>query len=131
MHPHPCLHLLNPILDGKYGEQILANTLTLTVQDSRNHEKSHAQRFSIKNETLCFESAIQFFGLVTERRWKILELIVLKRELSERQLAQLVGREEQRVRIDVVTLEALGLLIRDDTGWLSCPYESFHIDIRF
>jgi predicted transcriptional regulator len=106
----------------------LANHLTITTQ---MRGQSRQRRSAGDDETLCFESIVQFFGLITERRWKILALVLSKRELPERQLAQLLGRDEQKVHIDVVTLEGLGLLLRDQADWLSCPYASFHIDIRY
>ena len=88
-----------------------------------------AQADTYQGEVLNFESAGQFFGQLTEKRWEIVHAAQGKGELSVRELARAVGRDVKRVHEDVVILAALGLLERTESGGVVCPYSSMHIDM--
>jgi predicted transcriptional regulator len=49
--------------------------------------------------------------------------------MSVRELARVVGRDVKRVHDDIVILAELGLLERTDSGGVTCPYSSMHIDM--
>ncbi len=107
--------------------------LTITLQsDWRGGLRAAAQAAkagTYQGEVLNFETPAQFFGQLTERRWDIVRRAQGKGELSVRELARLVDRDVKRVHEDVVTLADLGLLERTDSGGVTCPYTSMHIDM--
>ena len=82
-----------------------------------------------QGEVLNFESPGQFFGQLTEKRWRLVRAAQGKGELSVRELARVVGRDVKRVHEDVVILADLGLLERTQSGGVLCPYSSMHIDM--
>ena len=88
-----------------------------------------AQADSYQGEVLNFESPAHFFGRLTEKRWDIVRAAQGKGEMSVRELARVVGRDVKRVHDDIVILAELGLLERTDSGGVTCPYSSMHIDM--
>jgi predicted transcriptional regulator len=78
---------------------------------------------------LNFETPAQFFGQLTEKRWNIVRAAQGKGDLPVRELARIVDRDVKRVHEDVVILTELGLLERTESGGVSCPYTSMHIDM--
>ena len=69
-------------------------------------------------DVLNFESPVQFFGQLTEKRWEIVRAAQGKGDLSVRELARLVGRDLRRVH-DVQA--GLGLLERTARVVWSAP----------
>ncbi len=82
-----------------------------------------------QGEVLNFETPAQFFGQLSEKRWVIVRAAQGKGEMSVRELARVVGRDVKRVHDDIVILAELGLLERTDSGGVTCPYSSMHIDM--
>jgi predicted transcriptional regulator len=107
--------------------------LTITLQpDWRGALRAVAQAAKAnkyQGEVLNFESPGHFFGQLSEKRWEIVRAAQGKGELSVRELARAVGRDVKRVHEDVVILAALGMLERTESGGVSCPYSSMHIDM--
>jgi predicted transcriptional regulator len=83
-----------------------------------------------QGETLNFESPADFFGRLSERRWKIVRLLQGRGDVPVRELARLLGRDVKRVHGDVVILTDLGLIERTESGGVVCPFESVHIDMH-
>ena len=52
-----------------------------------------------------------------------------KGDMSLRELARVVGRDEKRAHDDIVILADLYLLERTEGGGVACPYSSVHIDM--
>ena len=83
-----------------------------------------------QGETLNFESPADFFGRLSERRWKIVRLLQGRGDVPVRKLARLLGRDVKRVHEDVVILTDLGLIERTESGGVVCPFASVHIDMH-
>ncbi len=109
-------------------------TLTITLQpDWKGALRAMGQTAkadTYQGEVLNFESPGQFFGQLTEKRWKVVHAAQGRGELSVRELARILGRDVKRVHEDVVILASLGLLERTDSGGVVCPYASMHIDMH-
>jgi predicted transcriptional regulator len=88
-----------------------------------------AKSGTYQGEVLNFETPAQFFGQLSEKRWTIVRAAQGKGEMSVRELARVVGRDVKRVHDDIVILAELGLLERTDSGGVTCPYSSMHIDM--
>lgn len=88
-----------------------------------------AKSVTYQGEVLNFETPAQFFGQLSEKRWAIVRAAQGKGEMSVRELARVVGRDVKRVHDDIVILADLGLLERTDSGGVTCPYSSIHIDM--
>lgn len=88
-----------------------------------------AKADTYQGEVLNFETPAQFFGQLSEKRWNIVRAAQGKGEISVRELARIVDRDVKRVHEDVVILAALGLLERTESGGVSCPFTSMHIDM--
>ncbi len=108
--------------------------LTITMQpDWKNALRATGQAAkadTYQGEMLNFESPVQFFGQLSEKRWKIIRATQGKGEMSVRELARVIGRDVRRVHEDVVILAGLGLLERTAEGGVVCPYASMHIDMH-
>ena len=88
-----------------------------------------AKSGTYQGEVLNFETPAQFFGQLSEKRWTIVRAAQGKGEMSVRELARVVGRDVKRVHNEIVILAELGLLERTDSGGVTCPYSSMHIDM--
>jgi predicted transcriptional regulator len=89
-----------------------------------------AKADTYQGEVLNFETPAQFFGQLSEKRWDIVRAAQGKGEISVRELARIVDRDVKRVHDDIVILAQLGLLERTQSGGISCPYETLHIDMH-
>jgi predicted transcriptional regulator len=109
-------------------------TLTIALQPDwraalrQAAKKAQATRY--QGETLNFETPAAFFGRLTERRWAIVTALLGQGTLAVRELARRVGRDVKRVHEDVQVLAELGLVERDETGGVLCPYADVHIDMH-
>jgi len=88
-----------------------------------------AKADTYQGEVLNFETPAQFFRQLSEKRWDIVRAAQGKSEMSVRELARVVDRDIKRVHEDVGILTELGLLERTESGGVSCPYTSMHIDM--
>ena len=88
-----------------------------------------AKADTYKGEVLNFETPAQFFRQLSEKRWDIVRAAQGKGDLPVRELARIVARDVKRVHEDVGILTELGLLERTESGGVSCPYTSMHIDM--
>ena len=88
-----------------------------------------AKADTYQGEVLNFETPAQFFRQLSEKRWDIVCAAQGKGEMSVRELARVVDRDVKRVHEDVGILTELGLLERTESGGVSCPYTSMHIDM--
>jgi len=89
-----------------------------------------AKAGTYQGEVLNFETPAQFFGQLSEKRWDLVRAAQGKGEMSVRELARVVDRDVKRVHDDIVILAQLGLLERTQSGGISCPYETLHIDMH-
>lgn len=90
-----------------------------------------AQRDGYQGETLNFESPGEFFSRLTSRRWTMVNMLQsTATPLGVRELARRVGRDVKRVHEDANTLVDLGLIERNETGALYCPYSDIHVDMH-
>ncbi len=109
-------------------------TLTITLQADwkaalRAAGKA-AQKDSYQGETLNFQSPGAFFSRLSERRWTIINTLQQVGAMGVRELARQVGRDVKRVHKDVQTLLELGLIERNESGALVCPYADIHVDMH-
>ena len=88
-----------------------------------------AKADTYQGEVLNFETPAQFFRKLSEKRWDIVRAAQGKGDLPVRELARIVARDVKRVHEDVGILTELGLLERTESGGVSCPYTSMHIDM--
>lgn len=111
-----------------------ARTLTITLTpDWRAALRKVGARAidkSYQGEILNFESPGNFFGLLTERRWALVRLLQGQGALPVRELARCAGRDVKRVHEDVRALADLGLVERDESGGVVCPFAEIHIDMH-
>ena len=90
-----------------------------------------AQRDGYQGETLNFESPGEFFSRLTSRRWMMVNMLQsTATPLGVRELARRVGRDVKRVHEDANTLIDSGLIERNETGALYCPYSDIHVDMH-
>jgi predicted transcriptional regulator len=108
-------------------------TLTITLQPDWQAGLRDAARAArsdkYQGEVLNFETPAQFFGQLTEKRWEIVRAAQGRGDLSIRELARTVGRDVKRVHEDIGILSDLGLLERTNSGGVSCPFATMHIDM--
>ena len=109
--------------------------LTITLgSDWKSALRSAAAKASGQNyqgETLNFETPGAFFGQLTERRWQLVrELQAARSKVGVRELARRLERDVKRVHEDASALVSLGLVERDETGALICPYVDIHVDMH-
>jgi predicted transcriptional regulator len=87
-------------------------------------------RRNTRGETLNFESPGVFFARLSERRWALLNALQTAGPLSQRELARRLGRDVKRVHEDAHALLDLGLIEREETGALCCPFADIHVDMH-
>ena len=109
--------------------------LTITLRsDWKSALRNAAAKASTgryQGETLNFETPGAFFGQLTERRWQLVrELQAAQGKVGVRELARRLGRDVKRVHEDAGALVALGLVERDESGALACPYVDIHVDMH-
>lgn len=113
----------------------MERTLKITIGGDWKAELTRAMKAGFAadhylGETLNFESAAAFFGRLTERRWDIVRALQGAGPLAVRELARRVGRDVKRVHEDVVALAELGLVEREESGAVVCPFVDIHVDMH-
>ncbi|OWT68821.1 hypothetical protein CEY04_28925 [Achromobacter sp. HZ28] len=117
---------------------ILERTLTITMNkdwrrflaEAGKRASTAAKSGKYQGETLNFESPGAFFGQLTELRWEMTRELMGAGVVGVRELARRLGRDVRRVHQDAQALVELGLLERDETGALLCPYADIHVDVH-
>ena len=112
-------------------------TLTITIShDWQNSLKAAGRRLNkaihtgtYQGESLSFDKPSTFFSNLTEKRWNIMSELLGHKTLGVRELARSVKRDVKRVHEDAQALVELGLLVKNESGSLSCPYDKIHIDV--
>lgn len=89
-----------------------------------------AREESYQGETLNFESPGAFFGRLTERRWALVQALQGQGSVAVRELARRVGRDVKCVHEDLQVLAELGLIERDASGAVQCPFDDVHVDMH-
>lgn len=79
-------------------------------------------------DTFTFASPEQLFGVLTPKRWTLIERLQATGPSSLRALARALGRDVKRVHEDAAALLAWGLVERTPTGALHVPYDIIHAD---
>lgn len=83
-----------------------------------------------QGESLNFESPAAFFGQLSELRWQMVRAMMGRGTVGVRELARRLERDVKRVHEDAQVLVALGLLEKDDSGALRCPFDDIHVDMH-
>ncbi|MGP1667697.1 MAG: HVO_A0114 family putative DNA-binding protein [Rhodanobacter sp.] len=83
-----------------------------------------------QGESLNFESPAAFFGQLSELRWQMVREMMGSGTVGVRELARRLNRGVKRVHEDAQVLVALGLLEKDDSGALLCPFDDIHVDMH-
>jgi len=83
-----------------------------------------------QGESLNFESPAAFFGQLTEKRWEMVREMMGSGRVGVRELARRLERDVKRVHEDAQVLVNLGLLEKDDSGALCCPFDDIHVDMH-
>ena len=81
-------------------------------------------------EFLNFESPLQFFGKLTERRWALVRALQGAGPVSGREAARRVGRDPKRVHEDLQVLIALGLIEKQADGAIVCSFDDIAVDMH-
>jgi predicted transcriptional regulator len=77
---------------------------------------------------LSFGSIKDLFSAITEKRLELLRFVAKQKDaLNTHQLAQALGRNYKNVHTDISGLEELGLIVKDEKGLLSAPYDEIVI----
>ena len=81
---------------------------------------------------LAFGSLRDLFSAITEKRLELIRFVAQHEELNTRQLAQQLGRDYKNVYNDVRDLVDLGLLAKDQAGYLTAPFDEIviHATVR-
>ena len=93
-----------------------------------------AQRFSGNQAThkLCFVDWAGLCSVMTPKRYELIQHLHAQPAPSIRALARALGRDVKRVHEDVVSLEELGLIMRDrETGKLWSELSEISSKIKF
>lgn len=112
------------------AKRILTITLQADWKTALRAAGRAAQQAGYQGETLNFESPGAFFARLSERRWALLNALQAAGPLSQRELARRLGRDVKRVHEDAHALLDLGLIERDATGALCCPFADIHVDMH-
>lgn len=96
------------------------------VADAWHKAEAGAARSSTDNVTFASWSALA--SVMTDRRYELLRHLHAHPAPSIRALARDLGRDFKRVHADVVALEAIGLIERDE-GMLRADYSEIHAAI--
>ena len=76
---------------------------------------------------ISFESPALLWKVLTPKRWDILKAMTGAGPLALREIARRVGRDVRGVHTDVHALMAVGLIERNEAGFLF-PYDAVHVD---
>jgi predicted transcriptional regulator len=81
---------------------------------------------------LAFGSLRELFSAITEKRLEMLRFVATNENLNTRQLSQQLGRNYKNVYTDVRDLVELGLLEKNERGWLTAPFDEIviHATVR-
>ena len=82
-------------------------------------------------DRLYFVSWEALCSVLTPKRYELLRHLSAAPAVSIRALARDLGRDIRRIHEDVVALEQLGLIERDDTNRLVVPVSEISSTIRF
>lgn len=109
--------------------------LTITIAgDSRQQAKALFARAvtsgEYQGEYLDFATPDLFFSKLSDKRWKLLNVLQGAGEVGVRELARRVGRDVKRVHEDAAALVELGLLEKSAQGALLCPFADIHVDMH-
>ena len=110
--------------------RMLTITMTPDWRTALRRAGKAGQAEGYQGETLNFESPGAFFGRLTERRWALVTALQGQGTMAVRELARRAGSDIKRVHEDVQVLTELGLVERDDTGGVVCPFADVHIDMH-
>jgi predicted transcriptional regulator len=117
----------------------MQRTLTITIRPDWQASVREAvatariglERGAYMGERLNFETPRAFFSRLTGNRWRMIETLqAAEGEIGVRELARRLGRDIKRVHEDAVTLAELGLIERNASGRLTCPYADIHVDMH-
>jgi predicted transcriptional regulator len=109
--------------------------LTITIDSDWKERLRQAARKGFASTSyvghhLNFQTPAAFFGRLTEKRWEILRLLQGTGTVGVRELARRVDRDVRRVHDDVKVLVELGLVERQPSGSVVCPFADIHVDLH-
>ena len=76
---------------------------------------------------LAFGNLAQLFSAITEKRLELVRHVAVHDGLNTRKLAAELERDYKNVYMDVQALTGLGLLIKDERGKLTAPFDEIVI----
>ncbi|EWY42666.1 hypothetical protein N825_02010 [Skermanella stibiiresistens SB22] len=117
---------------GKREIRVTEGALELAASEVANAWKAaEAGRDIEVTDKLYFEDWSALCAVLTPKRYELLRHLRRAPVAGIRALARELGRDVKRVHEDVVALEELGLLERDQSGQLSMPLDEISSTIRF
>ncbi|MFC4275224.1 HVO_A0114 family putative DNA-binding protein [Achromobacter aloeverae] len=116
----------------------MERTLTITINkdwrgflsEAGKRAAAGAKSGTYQGETLNFESPSAFFGQLTALRWDMVRELMGAGVVGVRELARRLARDVRRVHQDAHALVELGLLERNESGALLCPFADIHVDVH-
>jgi predicted transcriptional regulator len=102
-----------------------------SVREAMSTARIGLERGAYMGERLNFETPRAFFSRLTGNRWRMIETLQeVEGEIGVRELARRLDRDVKRVHEDAAILVELGLIERNASGKLSCPYADIHVDMH-
>ena len=81
----------------------------------------------LKSARISFATPELLWGVLTERRWKLLKALGGIGPVSIREAARRVERDVRGVRRDIAALLSVGLLEGAESGTIEFPYEAIKV----
>lgn len=85
-----------------------------------------AARGKTSGDRISFSSPAQLFGVLTPKRWELIERLQKAGPMTLRGLARLLGRDVKRVHEDIAVLTDWHLVVRNEANKLIVPYDEIH-----
>ncbi len=86
-------------------------------------QSGRAQQF-----TFSYASPELLFSEISPKRWGVLEVMSGAGEMSLRELARRLERDVKSVHRDVHILLEIGLLEKNESGKIVCPFDKVRVD---
>jgi predicted transcriptional regulator len=106
----------------------LAITLNPDWREAFRSVSKIVKHATCRVKILNFESPAAFSSRLTAERWVIVGILQKGGGMQLPQLARQVGQGMEHVQEDVGVLLELGMIERDQTGLLICPYADIYVE---
>jgi len=110
---------------------VKVSSLKEAINEFKETWKRHEQgeKFSAPIETLRFENTLTLMKTLTPKRLELLQQLHTLGKMSIRALAKKLEREYSNVHQDVKALHHVGLVLQDNTGKYSVPWDKIVTEI--